>query len=88
MDTEKQSSDVYFIAALLSLGAVISKIDREDPRHMVFTVTNVEKFDQENPLPYLNFEKIETEWVNATLVCNAQQYKEAIQRMKSTIHSR
>lgn len=36
---EKKSKDVYFVAALLALGADISNINRTNPKHIEFTVT-------------------------------------------------
>ena len=38
MDT-KETTDIYFTAAMLALGAKLENVDRSDPRHMVFKIS-------------------------------------------------
>lgn len=85
---EKSTTDVYFAAALMSLGAITSRIDRTDPRHMIFTLTNPLPPEGTGVFVDIDFQEVENQWISGTLVVNAQQFKEAIQRMKSSIHSR
>lgn len=100
----KTTTDIYFAAALLSLGAKLEKTDREDPRHMVFSFSTpkVQKFESQflpgsisvggtqsiAMVDKLDLEKLENEWVNKTLTVNAFEFAEALKRMKSIVHSR
>jgi hypothetical protein len=95
----KKTTDIYLTSALLALGAKLENVDRNDPRHMVFEVSlKLPEFQSENlntavnvnnVVPfYLDLDYYEKEWANATLVINAVAFKDAIQRMKSVIHSK
>ena len=96
MKNKITTTDVYFCAALLALGSKLEDVDKTDRRHMQFTVSrDFYKFESEN-LPSnttvavannLDLEYYEKEWANGTLMINAIQFKDAIQRMKSVIHS-
>jgi hypothetical protein len=101
MDTKK-STDFYFVAALLSLGARLENTDKTDPRHMEFEISlQRPEFKSENLQSGMNnsnehiilgthmdLEYYEKEWANETLYVNALRYKDAIQRLKSVIHSK
>ncbi len=101
--TTKSTTDIYFAAALLSLGAKLEKTDRTDPRHMEFhfssplTPAHTLSLDGTGEMaqalslksaPALNLDALETEWVNKSLTINAFEFAEAIKRMKSIVHSR
>lgn len=96
MKNKITTSDIYFCAALLSLGAKLENTDKSDPRHMQFTVIPNEYHFQSENLPskpsgdYLpiDLEYYENEWANGTLCGNLINFKDAIQRMKSVIHSK
>lgn len=95
-----QTKSIYLAAALISLGAEITQVDKADPRHMEF-------FLEKKPLPKFNSEILEVavesgkvsipvvptlkdyeaQWANDTLAVIAPRYAAAIQRMKSIIHS-
>jgi len=85
----KRTTDVYFGAILLALGWKLERVDRKDPRHMVFEFVGKssnlgvvqEDTDQEN------LDTLETQWANRSLTVNAFDFAEAIKRMKSVIHS-
>lgn len=92
----KITTDIYFAAALLALGAKLDKTDKTDPRHMEFHFSSPLK---EVPpaltgtpgtvmAPSLNLDGLETEWVNKSMKINAFEFAEAIKRMKSVVHSR
>lgn len=93
-----KTTDIYLAAALMSLGAKLDNVDREDPRHMEFqmmlepvkfespVLTNaVNAPDPEKALTLLEYEKC---WMNGELMVNAVKFAEAIKRMKSVVHSR
>ena len=100
----KITTDIYFAAALLALGAKLEKTDKTDPRHMEFHFSSPmrpaplaltggvdQPFTANLPLtqiPVLNLEGLESEWVNKSLTINAFEFAEAIKRMKSVVHSR
>ena len=82
------TSDIYLAAALLSLGARLDGVDRSDP-HMKFTVVSTAPPFESSHLQKacLDLEDPENAWANGSLMVNATQFKDAIQRMKSVIHS-
>lgn len=86
-----KTSDVYLSAALLALGYKLEKVDRKDPRHMIFEFVvggNGSNLGQVvHEMRKLNLDEIEKAWVNRTLTVNAFDFAEAIKRMKSLIHS-
>ena len=45
---KKETSDIYMAAAFLSLGAKLTNIDRENPKHMSF------QFETHDPIPPTN----------------------------------
>lgn len=71
------STDLYFVAALMALGATHSDTDKEDPRHQRFQLTSLT----------LDFPKIQLEWSNHTLQVPAYQFADAIRTLKSVVHS-
>lgn len=97
MKTKINSSNIYFVAALLTTGAKIESVDRTDPQHIKFTVFQSEPvrvFSSEN-IPngvstvttLSGLELYENEWANGTFMVNAISYKNAIQQVKTLIHS-
>lgn len=98
MKNRLKTADVYFCAALLSVGAKYEGADKTDPRHMEFEVSlNYPNFQAEplasavlngNIQSVLGLEYYEKAWANGELMVNATKYKEAIQRMKAIIHSK
>jgi hypothetical protein len=87
----KTTSDIYFAAALLSMGGKISSVDKSDERHMKFTIAQdhsefktLVANPAQNPI---DFDAMERMWANGTMVVNAVAYKNSIQQMKSVIHS-
>jgi hypothetical protein len=89
MKNKIETTDIYFTAALLALGFKLDSVDKSDIRHMKFFIVPKE-FESEN-LPKVSLDGLEfyeNEWANGTLVINAVAFKDAIQRMKSVIHSK
>lgn len=95
MKTKTTTSDIYFAASLLSLGAQIENVDRTDSRHMKFTITfepTIYKFKSPD-LPELTtsgpmgIEYYENLWDTGSLFVNAVRFKHAFQKMQSLIHS-
>lgn len=98
----KSTTDIYFAAALLALGAKLEKTDRTDPRHMEFQFSSptrpappalVRGGETTINLPFtqiptMDLEKMETDWANKSLQINAFEFAEAIKRMKGLVHSR
>ena len=101
MKNKITTSDIYLCAALLATGSKLDNVDKSDPRHMQFSLSRedvVYTFESKN-LPDtsttiisssvpMDFEYYENEWANGTLMINAVHFKDAIQRMKSVIHSK
>lgn len=98
MKNKIETTDIYFCAALLALGSKLENVDKTDPRHMKFTVSrNGYEFQSVNLHNAVtdtiasfqaDLEYYEKQWANGELMINAIQFKEAIQRMKSVVHSR
>ena len=83
-----KTSDVYLAAALLSLQFPLERINRADPRHMIFEFGNPTPTSGTlGELARLELVNVETMWANRTLTVNAFDFAEAIKRMKSLIHS-
>lgn len=85
-----KTSDVYLAAAFLSLGFVLEKVNRADPRHMIFEFSNPTPISVTGNLGELIRQElvtVETMWANRVLTVNAFDFAEAIKRMKSIIHS-
>lgn len=101
MKTKIITTDIYLASALLALGAKIESTDKTDLRHIKFSLVKESPdytFKSEN-LPELGdgiserklvpvgLDEYETQWANGTLMINAVAFKNAIQQMKSVIHS-
>jgi hypothetical protein len=91
----KTTTDIYFAAAMLSLGAKLDKVDRTDQRHMVFHLSSPMK-DVPPALtgtpgtvtaPALDLDALELDWANGKVPGNLFDMAEAIKRMKSVVHS-
>ena len=91
--TKKLSSTktLGLAAAWSALGANYESVDRSDPKHQEFTfspriVSSGELASIE--VPTQDLDVIEAQWVNKTLQVNAVEYYDALQRLKSLIHSK
>lgn len=87
------TTDIYLAAALMSLGAKLDKVNREDPRHMEFQMQMTPPTFQSPVLAEAskveaNLETYEKQWQNGDLLVNAVKFAEAIKRMKSVVHTR
>jgi hypothetical protein len=83
-----KTSDVYLAAALLALGYSLEKVDRTDPRHMVFEFLRATpQGNIGGTVERYTIQTVETRWANRSLIVNAFDFAEAIKRMKSLIHS-
>lgn len=88
-----KTKDIYLASVILALGGKLDHTDKTDPRHQEFHFSPVGEdifVDNSSPLTIshsLDFEQIETDYANADLMINAVKFKEALQRMKSVIHS-
>jgi hypothetical protein len=87
--SKKSTRDVYLAAAFLTFdGVELIRVDKTDPRHMEFVFEAVEpKLDDDLKFPENFLDEIEMKWVNNELSGNFTDFKNAIQRMKSVIHS-
>ena len=94
MKNKIETTDIYFTAALLALGSRLEEVDKSDPRHMKFTVVGNPEYNfQSDNIPAAQsatntLDFYENQWANGALLINAVAFKDAIQRMKSVIHSR
>lgn len=92
MKDKIETTDIYLSAALLALGARLESVDKEDPRHMKFTIIPEPQFESQilkDAIPFkFDLEYYEREWVNGSLMINAVKFKNAIQQMKSAVHSK
>jgi hypothetical protein len=89
--TEWGSSTIGLAAAVMALGAEYNRTDKTDPRKMVFYfVIPDDKADMEKYFGNLkfDFESVERAWTNGTLMVNALRFSDALQRLKSVVHSR
>lgn len=83
-----KTKDIYLAAVMLALGAKLDHTDKSDPRHQEFHFSEYEgKGPVDELLHSVDFEKVELDYANAKLEINAVKFKEALQRMKSIIHS-
>jgi hypothetical protein len=76
-----KTRNIYEVAALLSCGATVVKVDREDKQHQEFTLC----YDGEEEHPKLR--EFQLGFQSDTLMVNASKFAEAIRKMKSIIHS-
>jgi hypothetical protein len=91
----KSTKDLYLAACYMALGAKYEKSDKTDKRHIVFYFTPKPLFEtgvlaegtENAPIPAQDLDKIESDWANGCVLVNAIQYKDALQRLKSIIHS-
>jgi len=77
MDEKFSTKDIYLAAAIIALGGKYAGADKTEPRHMEFQFEAVG----------VDYDEIHTQWVNGDLRINAVAFKNAIQQMKSVVHS-
>jgi hypothetical protein len=77
-----KTSKMYFAAALMSLGAKKTGVDRTDPRHQKFILSYSLPFADEDEW----FAQQEEAWNNRTMQVNAQDFVDAIQTLKIEVH--
>ena len=81
------TSTLGLAAAVKALGAEFVKVDKTDSRRMVFYFTiPKDTYDLEKYFGNLKF--VEIQWTNGNLQVNARRYFEALQDLKSVIHTR
>lgn len=78
-------------AAVKSLGALYQRTDKTDPRNMVFYFTTPK--DKSGIVSLLgalrfNFEDVERDYTNGRLKVDAKAFYQALQDLKSIIHSK
>jgi len=71
------TKDIYLASIYIASGVEYLYADKTDIRHQEFV------FKEGG----VDTEKVKSEYINGTLMVNAVAFKEAIQRMKSEIHS-
>lgn len=84
------TSVINLAAAVMALGAEYSRTDKSEPRRMIFYFTLPEdKADLEKYFGNLkfDFDAVEKAWTNRSLMVNATRYAEALQSLKSIVHS-
>ena len=78
-------------AAVKALGAEYRGVDKSDPRRMeFFFAIPKDTYDLERYFGNLkfDFQSVEIQWTNGNLQVNARRYFEALQDLKSVIHTR
>lgn len=88
----KDTKDIYLAAIFLAMGAKYEKVDKTDQRHQVFYFSTDEDQvatpgSQIVVTRGVDFEMIEQQYANEELLINAVKFKQALQRMKSIVHS-
>ena len=73
-----KTKDFYFAAVLMCKGAILEKIIRDDSKIVEF------QFDIEEE----EFDEIQLEWIQGSLMINAFRFKENIQKVKSLIYAK
>jgi hypothetical protein len=85
------TSTLGLAAAVKALGAEFVKVDKTDQRRMIFYFAiPKDTFDLERYFGNLKFDfsSVEIQWTNGNLQVNARRYFEALQDLKSVIHTR
>ena len=73
----KYTKDIYLAAAFLASGATLVSVDRTDPLHQEF------QFEPSKG----DLDDIMGQYVNRRLTINVADYRDALQRIKSALHS-
>jgi hypothetical protein len=76
-----KTRNIYEAAAILSSGATIVKVDREDKQHQEFTLC----YDGDEE--HQRLQELQLAYQSDTLMVNASKFAETIRKMKSIIHS-
>ena len=85
------SSTLGLAAAVKALGGEFVRVDKSDSRRMIFYFTiPKDTYDIEKYFGNLKFDfsAVEIQWTNGNLQVNARRYFEALQDLKSVIHTR
>ena len=85
------TSVINLAAACMALGLEYNRADKTNPRSMIFyLVVPDDKADLERFFGNLtfDFESVERSWTNRSLMVNASRYADAMQRLKSVVHSK
>lgn len=77
-----KTSKLYLAATLISLGAGLESVDRSNPRHMEFNLV----FSSPAVGEELWFDTQVQAWEERTLLVNAQDFVDAIQKLKAEVH--
>lgn len=91
--SKKSTTDIYLAAAFLSMGAMLDNVNKDDPRHMIFEFTSSSIDDSHVTVSYnlSDFESKmdlwENQYANGILMVNAIKFKDALQRLKSIVHT-
>lgn len=97
----KCTTAIGLAASFLAMGAKLESVDKSDPKHMVFcfsdseisffvdgtTISDSTNNTVLSAVSRNNLDVWETQWANESLVVNAVKFWNAVQRLKSIIHS-
>jgi hypothetical protein len=87
-ENDMKTKDIYLAATLISLGHKIEQVDKTDLKHMEFTIIPA-NFDSPNIPPVMSYdlENLAILYANDELRVSPLKYKDALQRLKSIVHS-
>lgn len=78
-----KTTKLYLAAVLKALGAGIVEINKSDPRHMEFHLSNASPVIEDEEEWF--YQQVRA-WENRTLEVNAQEFVDAIQYLKAEVH--
>lgn len=80
----KTTKNIYLAAVFLCIGAILKEVKKDDLRHQEFVF---EMYDRDGNIAIGVLDKVEIDYANKQVMVNAADYREALQRMKSVVHS-